>query len=113
MLRVSDEWLLTPYRVAVHEPTATAVIADLHLGDAVPLPDPRAALAPLRHAHDAVAFRRLVVAGDLFEKEFVPALYAAFVETLERLTICWLGLVPGNHDRRATRGANPIPVLPD
>ena len=29
---VHDEWLLMPQRVAVHLPTATAVLSDLHLG---------------------------------------------------------------------------------
>ena len=29
---VHEDWLLTPYRAAIHLPTATAVIADLHLG---------------------------------------------------------------------------------
>ena len=31
-MRVLDDWLLTPSRTAIHLPTATAVIADLHLG---------------------------------------------------------------------------------
>src|SRR5438270_5847367 len=29
---VHEDWLLTPVRAAVHLPTATAVVADLHLG---------------------------------------------------------------------------------
>ncbi len=31
-MRVLDEWLLTPWRGAIHLPTATAVVADPHLG---------------------------------------------------------------------------------
>src|SRR5436309_2915696 len=30
-MRVNKDWLLTPQRAALHLPTATAVIADLHL----------------------------------------------------------------------------------
>jgi metallophosphoesterase superfamily enzyme len=108
VLRVHDDWLLTPYRLAIHEPTATAVIADVHLGysearrrtgDAVPLPGVETALAPLARAARRLAFRRLVVAGDLFEQGYRPELYADFTALLGRLRIDWLGLVPGNHDR--------------
>ncbi len=120
--RVLGEWLLTPQRVAIHEPTRTAVIADVHLGygearraagDAVPLPPPGASLAPLWHAHERFAFRALVVAGDLFERAFAPAAYAALTGGLHRRGVDWLGLVPGNHDRRALARAGDFPVLPD
>src|ERR1043166_4452473 len=107
--RVLDEWLLTPFRVAVHEPTAIAVIADVHLGycqgrrisgDAVPLPNVADVLEPLRRAHAEIGFQSLVVAGDLFERGFAPESYAALMEVLEHRSIAWLGLVPGNHDRK-------------
>src|SRR5262249_34562148 len=32
MMRIHRDWLLTPERAAVHLPTATAIVADLHLG---------------------------------------------------------------------------------
>ena len=32
MMRLFDEWQLLPQRFAVHEPSATAVLADVHLG---------------------------------------------------------------------------------
>src|SRR5262245_52817992 len=75
-MRVLGEWLLTPERLALHLPSATGVVADLHLGygrarrrggEAVPEPALADRLAPLASAlsrHDA---RRLVVAGDLLE----------------------------------------------
>ena len=74
-LRVHDDWWLLPERLALHEPTATAVIADVHLGysairrrlgDAIPLPGMAATLAPLARAAATHRIDRLVVAGDLF-----------------------------------------------
>ena len=62
---VHDEWLLTPARVAVHRPTATAVLADLHLGyndarrrdgEAVPPADLTLILAPLRQCFWPIPF---------------------------------------------------------
>jgi metallophosphoesterase superfamily enzyme len=120
-MRVHGDWLLTRWRLALHEPTATAVIADLHLGysqarrdrgDAVPLPDPRAGLLPLRQAHEHLAFRRLVVAGDLFEGKFLAEDYNAFAGVLETLGVEWLGLVPGNHDRGVKGQADHMPIWP-
>ncbi len=107
-MRVLDEWLLTPYRLAIHEPTATAVIADVHLGyrevrqqtgDAVPLLDVHTQLASLRRARRQFAFDRLIVAGDLFERGVDRALLDQFVYELQTLQIAFTGLVPGNHDR--------------
>jgi metallophosphoesterase superfamily enzyme len=122
MLRVLDEWLLTPWRVAVHEPTETAIIADVHLGyrearqasgEAVPLLSHDVQLQPLREAHDATGFRRLVVAGDLFERDARISLLKPFVEFLAELGIDFLGLVPGNHDRGWRTLAGVIPLYPD
>lgn len=107
-LRVHDDWLLTPYRLAVHEPTATAVIADVHLGyrearrqtgDAVPLLDVSAQLAPLRLARRRLSFDKLIVAGDLFEGGARQDLFDEFVRELRALSITLTGFVPGNHDR--------------
>ncbi|MBY0233221.1 MAG: hypothetical protein K2W96_28395, partial [Gemmataceae bacterium] len=64
------EWELSPARFALHLPTRTAVVADLHLGygrvrhrggDAVPAPTIAEEMAPL------AGVERLLVAGDLFE----------------------------------------------
>ena len=84
-----DEWLLSPARVAVHLPSATAVLADLHLGyndarrrdgEAVPPADLALILSPLRCVLAAHSVRRVVIAGDLFE-----AGYSAVCEAGGRL----------------------------
>ncbi len=31
-MHVEEDWLLTPCRMAIHLPTATGLLADLHLG---------------------------------------------------------------------------------
>jgi putative SbcD/Mre11-related phosphoesterase len=110
---VADGWILTPFRAAVHGPTAAAVIADVHLGydharqaggEAIPdlsWPAQRQRLAGMLDRHPV---RRLIVAGDLVED-------GRQAEAVRRLA-AWLGdrgvtleLVPGNHDR----GLPPIP----
>ncbi len=107
-IRVHDDWLLTPYRLAVHEPTATAVIADVHLGyrearrqtgDAIPLLDVATQLSPLDKARRRFAFDKLIVAGDLFERGARQELFDRFLHELEALSIALAGFVPGNHDR--------------
>jgi putative SbcD/Mre11-related phosphoesterase len=119
---VHDDWLLTPERLAIHRPTATAVVADLHLGysqrrqrlgDAVPLPTLADQLQPIWQAHGGIGFRRLVVAGDLFEGSVVPDLFAEFSSGMAERGIEWLGLVPGNHDRRAALADAIQPLWPD
>jgi uncharacterized protein len=121
MLRIYDEWLLTSCRLALHEPTGTAIVADLHLGysaarraggDAIPLPTVDTTLAPLGHAARQLAIRRLVVAGDLFEAGFQPELYERFVALLREWRIEWVGLTPGNHDRGLPSLAS-VPLWPD
>src|SRR3954469_14587931 len=92
-MRVLDDWLLTPWRVAVHLPTVTAVAADLHLGydrvrrrngEAVPPRGLADELAPLAEALRRSGVRRLVIAGDLFEdarveRDEVVAEFAAWL----------------------------------
>jgi metallophosphoesterase superfamily enzyme len=112
---VHDHWLLTPCRAAVHLPTATAVIADVHLGyaearrgggDAIPCFGWYRVRQRLAALFAAQPIRRLIVAGDLVEdsrfaesvREFVAWIRGRDVELL---------LVPGNHDR----GLPPIPGL--
>ncbi len=106
-MELHKDWLLTPYRAAVHLPSGTGVIADVHLGydavrrrtgEAVPAlggSSIRRRLAALLRCH---RLARLVVAGDLVES-------AACRQEAVAL-IAWLGekkvevaLVSGNHDR--------------
>ncbi len=121
-MRVGDDWLLTPERVAVHLPTATAVLADAHLGydesrrrrgEAVPL----RGLEDLQRALDAVAarhgVRRLVVAGDLCEDAAGVALLPGLLRGLEERRIELAGVTPGNHDRALGRCDPPLPLCPD
>src|SRR5262245_57463752 len=121
VIRVFHDWLLTPYRLAVHEPTSTAVIADVHLGyrearqqtgDAVPLLDIPAQLAPLHRARQRCRFERLVVAGDLFERGADARLFAEFIEVLAELEIEFAGLAPGNHDRGWEMSPDIKPIWP-
>jgi putative SbcD/Mre11-related phosphoesterase len=119
---VHAEWLLTAERVAVHVPTRTAVVADLHLGydqarrrrgDAVPitgLNDLLRALAGLTAAHGV---RRLVVAGDLFEDASGRALVPDLLRWLEGHGLALAGVVPGNHDRGLARADTGLPVCPE
>jgi putative SbcD/Mre11-related phosphoesterase len=108
MRPILDDWLLTPHRVAVHRPTATAVAADLHLGyaearrrggEAVPVPSLDDLLVPLRRALDEAGVRRLVVAGDLFEAGARPELVAGLVDWIVCHGVELVAVVPGNHDR--------------
>ncbi len=118
MMRIFDDWLLLPQRFAVHEPSATAVLADVHLGysaarqrlgDAIPWRTVEEEMAPLTVAAASCDIRSLVVAGDLFERGFDTAIFEQWMDVLNRLKIRFVGLVPGNHDR----GANPslMPLL--
>src|SRR5262245_20458173 len=102
------EWLLTAARVAVHRPTGTAVVSDLHLGYAearllrglaCPPPPVEETLALLQAGLRVHALHALLVAGDLFEA-------GPDAETVERL-LSWvnaagvrsLTVLAGNHDR--------------
>ena len=105
---VHGAWELTPQRVAVHLPTATAVLADLHLGyaearqrrgDAVPAQSLGALLQPLARVLAQFRVQRVLAAGDLFEDGFEPGLADAFVAWLAQHDTELIGVVPGNHDR--------------
>lgn len=107
MTRVLGDWLLTPQRAALHEPTATLVIADVHLGygrsrqsrgDAVPEVLVADVLAPLSPLVGRGA-RRLLVAGDLFEAGYAASLADQLTTWCQRIGLEVVGLVPGNHDR--------------
>jgi putative SbcD/Mre11-related phosphoesterase len=105
--RVLGEWLLTPERVALHLPTATAVVADPHLGydearrragEAVPPRSPDEQLTPLGRVLARHGCRRLVVAGDLLEDGRCRDALSAFRSWLTAAGAQLVGLVPGNHD---------------
>jgi putative SbcD/Mre11-related phosphoesterase len=107
-MRVHTDWLLTPQRAAIHLPTATAVLADLHLGydqarrrtgEAVPLVAPEEALAPLAAVVACQAVRRLVIAGDLLESGPGGPLLQCLAAWLQQAGVELVGVVPGNHDR--------------
>lgn len=107
MMRILDDWLLLPQRFAVHEPSATAVLADVHLGysaarqrlgDAIPWRSVAEEVSPLVVAAASHDIRAVIVAGDLFESGFDAAIFAQWLDVLDRLKIRFAGLVPGNHD---------------
>jgi putative SbcD/Mre11-related phosphoesterase len=118
---VHADWLLTPERVAVHLPTTTAVVADLHLGydrarqrrgEAVPLAgldDLLAALARLVPRH---GLRRIIIAGDLFEEAAGLALVPDLLRWLGGHGLELVGIVPGNHDRGIAGAAPGLPLRP-
>lgn len=116
---VHDEWLLTSGRVAVHLPTATGVVADLHLsydearrrrGEAIPLVSIGDELAPLRATLARHEVRRVVVAGDLFEERPGAERVAELLRWFEATGVSLVGLAPGNHDRGLDAEALGVPV---
>jgi uncharacterized protein len=115
---VHGEWLLTPDRAAIHQPTQTAVIADLHLGysaarrrsgEAVPAQTLDAILKPLDRLFRKHALAALIIAGDLFEAEYDEALATAFQSWLRERRITMEAVVAGNHDR-GLASATGLPV---
>ncbi len=114
--RTFHDWMLTPHRLALHLPTKTAVIADVHLGyaearqrkgDAVPLTESQTLHEDLTQAWRAQPFARLVVAGDLFERRADADLLAPLLSWCRLHDVEFLGLTPGNHDR----GLENVPEL--
>jgi metallophosphoesterase superfamily enzyme len=102
------EWRLLPQRLALHEPSGTAVLADVHLGycaarqrqgDAIPGRSVAEEIQPLFDAAAQRDIRSIVIAGDLFEAGYDAHLMEQFLDLLDRRRIAFLGLVPGNHDR--------------
>jgi putative SbcD/Mre11-related phosphoesterase len=115
-MHVLDDWLLTPARAAIHLPSATAVVADLHLGyretrrrrgDAVPLAPVAQALAPLQAVLAGEGVARLIVAGDLFEAHPAESVATQLRAWLAESGIELVAIVPGNHDR----GLEDVPGL--
>lgn len=117
-MTLSPEWLLTPERAAVHRPTGTAVIADLHLGyaqtrrssgEAVPTWDIERVLSPLRSLFARAGVRRLVIAGDLLEDGRGGAAVLGQLTAWLAAAGCELaGVVPGNHDRGLEEVSLPV-----
>ena len=121
MMRLFGEWRLLPQRFAVHEPSATAVLADVHLGytaarqrlgDAIPWRTVAEELQPFIDVAQSLDVRALIVAGDLFERGYDASLGQQLLDVLVRLDITLLGLVPGNHDRGIDKATN-LPLFPD
>jgi putative SbcD/Mre11-related phosphoesterase len=105
---VHTDWLLTAQRMAIHMPTATGVVADLHLGyddcrrragEAIPFVDLGHQLEPLGKAIRKQGVRHLVIAGDLFEAGYCAELAREFQEWLAEGGVKLAAVVPGNHDR--------------
>jgi uncharacterized protein len=107
-MRVHRDWLLTPERTAIHLPTATAVVADLHLGyedarrrngEAVPALPLGQRLAPLREVFARHNIQNLLIAGDLVEQTCTRALAEELLAWVAANGVRLTALVPGNHDR--------------
>jgi putative SbcD/Mre11-related phosphoesterase len=117
---VHNEWLLTAQRAAVHLPTATAVIADLHLGydqvrrrggDAVPAFEINDGVAAFRTLAARHGVRRLIIAGDCFEDGRCFESLSTAIAALARMGVELSGIVPGNHDRRLASANASVPLF--
>lgn len=113
-----DEWWLDYRRVALHQPTNTLLVADLHLGylvarrqtgESVPTESLAEELNRLEQAWRDLRPASLMIAGDLMERG-VPGLVTAFGKWAESRNIVISGLVPGNHDSHLADC--PFPILP-
>jgi metallophosphoesterase superfamily enzyme len=118
---VGDGWLLTAARAAIHTPTGTAVVSDLHLGyaearrrggEAVPAPTVADCLEPLRLLFRRYSVGRLVIAGDLFEARASTELVDQLLAWFQGQSVELAAVVPGNHDRGIMSAAGPLPVYP-
>lgn len=102
-----EPWQLTAERVAIHQPTNTAIVADMHLGyvaarrgdgEAVPHFGEIERLDYLTQILEHLNIKQLVVAGDMVEsaRHGLPIVrdWAGQLQDRE----IKLHLVPGNHD---------------
>jgi hypothetical protein len=121
-MRVHEDWLLTPQRVAVHLPTATAVVADPHLGynqarrrrgEAIPLSDISELINTLAIVQSRHGLRRLIIAGDLFEDATGRTLVPELRQALAELHLELAGVVPGNHDAGWMGQERDLPLYPE
>jgi uncharacterized protein len=117
MTQVLTDWLLTSQRAAVHIPSATAVIADVHLGygearrkggEAVPVRTVADCLKPLRE----LAVRKVVVAGDLFEDGCNKAILDELLAWVASAAVEFC-VVPGNHDRNLSQYRDRLTLCPE
>ena len=107
-LLLCNTFLATPHRFLFHPPTATAILADLHLGieadlNAGGIMMPDITTVPLAESWRALLARgpkHIVVAGDLFHSPMPAA--TAVPAARELLTSvpagCRVTVLPGNHD---------------
>jgi len=121
-MRVLDDWLLTSDRIAVHEPTMTAVIADPHFGygearrqagDAVPIVSVAAELDRLASALQRVHVSRLLIAGDVVEVRWSEGLVDELLAWTKSTSIELIGITPGNHDRGVAMADDRFVLRPD
>lgn len=119
---VHKHWLLTPHRAAIHLPTQTAVIGDLHLGydlarhqngEAVPDAGLDEAIGSLQSLVKKHGIKRLVIAGDLIENYAGLGAALDLKSWLELVGIELVGIVPGTHDRVLNRLSERLPLRPD
>lgn len=117
-MRVLRDWYLTSERLAVHLPSGTAVVADLHLGygaarrrggEAVPMRTLDEELAPLRRCLERLDLRRLVIAGDLLEDRRQTEHAEALLPWLDRAGVELAGFVAGNHDGAGRKKVQTMP----
>jgi metallophosphoesterase superfamily enzyme len=122
MFRFASEWILTPYRLAVHAPTRTAVIADPHLGysdarrragDAVPVVAFDDQLGSLTKACAALDLTGLVIAGVLCEARLDADLVERFLAVAAERRLMVRAIVPGNHDRGWADFEQRLPMFPE
>ncbi len=113
---VWGDWLLTTARAAIHQPTRTAVVSDLHLGyaearrragESVPSPSVEEVLHPLLLVLRSQQVRALVIAGDLFEAGPNPEVSEALLAWLALAGVEKVTAIAGNHDR----GLKNVPEL--
>src|SRR5438105_11261237 len=100
MMRWSEDWLLLPERIALHEPSATAVLADVHLGysaarqrlgDAIPSRSVADEMRPLLDAARLHAITQVIVAGDLFERGYDADIQQQLLDVFARHNIRFVG----------------------
>jgi uncharacterized protein len=121
-MQVGEDWLLTAARAAIHIPSATAVMSDLHLGygearqrggEAVPASVVDSAMAPLGAVFRRHGVRKLVIAGDLFEAGATKDAMRDLLAWLQGQSVELAAVIPGNHDRGIYRCGNLLPLFPD
>lgn len=117
-----EEWLLLPEKLAIHLPTQTALVGDLHLGylrirnlrgDCLPEIPLKEELAPLVRALGRHQITQWACAGDLFEKGGEEKLEKEFQREMTAAGLNLIAIVPGNHDRKGSWEENPLPWKPE